>query len=148
MRPTVERQSAGGTVRCVKWTAEQIPDQSGRVAVVSGANSGLGLITARELARKGARTVLASRNLAKAEEAKRAILVGAPKAQVDVAELDLAGLDSVRAFAGWLRSEHQGIDLLVNNAGVIAPPRRRTARWLRASVRHQPPRSLRAHRPG
>jgi NAD(P)-dependent dehydrogenase (short-subunit alcohol dehydrogenase family) len=95
--------------------------------VVSGANSGLGLITARELARKGARTVLACRNLAKGEEAKRAILLRAPKAQLDLAELDLAGLDSVRAFAEWLRSQHQGIDLLVNNAGVMAPPRRRTA---------------------
>jgi NAD(P)-dependent dehydrogenase (short-subunit alcohol dehydrogenase family) len=111
----------------MKWTAERIPDQSGRVAVVTGANSGLGLVTARELARKGARTILACRNQAKGEDARRAIEVRAPSAQVEVAELDLASLESVRAFAGRLRSEHDGIDLLINNAGVMATPRRRTA---------------------
>lgn len=97
------------------------------MAVVTGANSGLGLVTARELARKGARTILACRNKAKGEAARRAIEVRAPSAQVEVAELDLASLESVRAFAGWLRSEHDGIDLLINNAGVMATPRRRTA---------------------
>jgi NAD(P)-dependent dehydrogenase (short-subunit alcohol dehydrogenase family) len=111
----------------MKWTAERIPDQSGRVAVVTGANSGLGLVTARELARKGARTILACRSQAKGEDARRAIEVRAPSAQVEVAELDLASLESVRAFAGRLRSEHDGIDLLINNAGVMATPRRRTA---------------------
>ena len=111
----------------MKWTAERIPDQSGRVTVVTGANSGLGLVTARELARKGARTILACRNQAKGEDARGAIEIRAPSAQVEVAELDLASLDSVRAFAGRLRSEHEGIDLLINNAGVMATPRRRTA---------------------
>jgi NAD(P)-dependent dehydrogenase (short-subunit alcohol dehydrogenase family) len=111
----------------VKWTADQIPDQSGRVAVVTGANSGLGLVTARELARAGARTVLACRDLAKGVQARRVIGARAPGAHVDVAELDLASLDSVRAFAERLRSENDGIDLLVNNAGLMASPRRRTA---------------------
>src|SRR5215207_3120966 len=115
------------SVRPMKWTAERIPDQSGRVAVVTGANSGLGLVTARELARKGARTILACRNPAKGEDARRAIEIRAPEARVEVAELDLASLESVRAFAGRLRSEHEGIDLLINNAGVMATPRRRTA---------------------
>jgi NAD(P)-dependent dehydrogenase (short-subunit alcohol dehydrogenase family) len=111
----------------VKWTADQIPDQRGRVAVVTGANSGLGLVTARELARAGARTVLACRDPAKGEQARRAIEVRAPGAHVDVGGLDLASLDSVRAFAERLRSEYDAIDLLANNAGVMASPRRRTA---------------------
>jgi NAD(P)-dependent dehydrogenase (short-subunit alcohol dehydrogenase family) len=104
-----------------------MPEQSGRLAVVTGANSGLGLVAARELARKGAFTVLACRSTARGEEARSAIAVRAPNAQIEVAELDLASLDSVRAFAERLRSEHEGIDLLVNNAGVMAAPRRRTA---------------------
>ncbi|HYN52586.1 MAG TPA: SDR family NAD(P)-dependent oxidoreductase, partial [Thermoleophilaceae bacterium] len=93
----------------MKWTSDQIPDQNGRLAVVTGANSGLGLVTARELARKGAYVVLACRNRAKGEKARRAIEMRAPTAKVVVAELDLASLDSVRAFAEWLRSEHDGV---------------------------------------
>jgi NAD(P)-dependent dehydrogenase (short-subunit alcohol dehydrogenase family) len=115
------------TVRAVKWTADQMSEQSGRLAVVTGANSGLGLATARELARAGARTVLACRDVARGEQARRDIAVRAPNTEVDVAELDLASLDSVRAFAERLRSAYDGIDLLVNNAGVMATPRRRTA---------------------
>jgi NAD(P)-dependent dehydrogenase (short-subunit alcohol dehydrogenase family) len=111
----------------MKWTAEQIPDQTGRLAVVTGANSGLGLVTARELARSGARTLVACRNLTKGEEARRAIEVRAPAADVEVRELDLASLESVRAFAQTLRAEHDSIDLLVNNAGVMATPRGHTA---------------------
>jgi NAD(P)-dependent dehydrogenase (short-subunit alcohol dehydrogenase family) len=102
------------------WTASDIPDQSGRVAVVTGANSGLGLITARELARAGAKVVIACRNMAKGEEAARTV----PRGQVS--QLDLADLDSVRAFASGYRSEHDHLDLLVNNAGVMAAPRRVT----------------------
>jgi NAD(P)-dependent dehydrogenase (short-subunit alcohol dehydrogenase family) len=110
-----------------KWTAERIPDQSGRLAVVTGANSGLGLITARELARAGARVVLACRNLDKGEGARREIDAGVPSAQLELDELDLGSLDSVRAFAERLRAGHDGIDLLINNAGVMATPRRYTA---------------------
>jgi NAD(P)-dependent dehydrogenase (short-subunit alcohol dehydrogenase family) len=102
------------------WTAADIPDQSGRVAVVTGANSGLGLIVSRELARAGARVVMACRNVAKGEEAARSITTG----NAEVRELDLADLESVRAFAGQLDYDH--LDLLVNNAGVMAPPRRLT----------------------
>jgi NAD(P)-dependent dehydrogenase (short-subunit alcohol dehydrogenase family) len=110
-----------------KWTAERIPDQSGRLAVVTGANSGLGLVTAQELARAGARVVLACRNVEKGEAARDAIARAAPGTQLELEELDLAGLDSVRAFAERFRAAHDGLDLLINNAGVMAPPRRQTA---------------------
>jgi NAD(P)-dependent dehydrogenase (short-subunit alcohol dehydrogenase family) len=95
--------------------------------VVTGANSGLGLVTARELARVGARVVLACRNVAKGEAARREIEAAAPGAPVELEELDLASLESVRAFAERFRAAHDGLDLLINNAGVMAPPRRETA---------------------
>ncbi len=95
--------------------------------VVTGANSGLGLITALELARAGARVVLACRNVAKGEAARREIEAAAPGAPLELEELDLASLESVRAFAERFRSAHDGLDLLINNAGVMAPPRRQTA---------------------
>jgi NAD(P)-dependent dehydrogenase (short-subunit alcohol dehydrogenase family) len=110
-----------------KWTADRIPDQSGRTAVVTGANSGLGSITARELARKGARVVMACRNLEKGEAARRQIEEAAPGAQLELEALDLASLDSVRGFAERVRESHDGLDLLINNAGIMATPRRETA---------------------
>ena len=106
-----------------KWTAADIPDQTGRTAVVTGANSGLGLITARELARHGANVVLACRNTAKGDECAAAILQDAPEGEVDVQALDLAELASVHAFA---EAQDGPIDLLVNNAGVMGIPRRET----------------------
>jgi len=109
------------------WTAERIPDQGGRTAVVTGANSGLGLVTARELARAGAHVVLACRNLGKGEAARREIEAAAPGAPVELEELDLSSLDSVRAFAERFRGGHEGLDLLINNAGVMATPRGQTA---------------------
>ena len=111
----------------IKWTTADIPDQSGRLAIVTGANSGLGLVTARELARAGARVVMTSRNEAKGEEALRAVEVLAPGAELELEQLDLASVDSVRAFAERVRERHPKIDLLINNAGVMAPPRRETA---------------------
>ncbi len=110
-----------------KWTPDQIPDQTGRTAVVTGANSGLGLVCARELARKGANVVLACRNADKGAAALEAISRAAPGAQVELAALDLSSLASVEAFAERFRSTHSGLDLLLNNAGVMAPPRRVTA---------------------
>ncbi len=101
-----------------KWTAADIPDQSGRVAVVTGANSGIGLAAARELARAGAKVVLAVRDPAKGERAAAQIA-----GDTEVSQLDLASLASVREFAAQL----QTVDLLINNAGVMAAPRRLTA---------------------
>jgi NAD(P)-dependent dehydrogenase (short-subunit alcohol dehydrogenase family) len=99
-----------------KWTAAEMTDQRGRTAVVTGANSGLGLATARELANAGAAVVAACRNVAKGREAFGG----------DVRELDLADLSSVQAFAQQLATDHDHLDLLINNAGVMAPPRRLT----------------------
>jgi NAD(P)-dependent dehydrogenase (short-subunit alcohol dehydrogenase family) len=110
-----------------RWEAGDIPDQSGRVAVVTGANSGLGLITARELARKGARVILACRNLQKGEAAIHEVTEAASGPDPELEELDLADLSSVRSFAGRVVAGGEGVDLLINNAGVMAPPRRRTA---------------------
>jgi NAD(P)-dependent dehydrogenase (short-subunit alcohol dehydrogenase family) len=109
------------------WTAKDIPDQSGRNAIVTGANSGLGLVTARELARAGASVVMACRNLDKGHAAIEQVRAAVPDAQVQLEELDLASLESVRGFAERYRATHDGLDLLINNAGVMAPPRRRTA---------------------
>lgn len=109
------------------WTAADIPDQTGRVAVVTGANSGLGLETARELARKGAHVIMAARNLEKAAAAEAEIRREIPGASLEVRELDLGSLDSVKTFATDVRNAHDRIDILVNNAGVMGTPRGETA---------------------
>jgi NAD(P)-dependent dehydrogenase (short-subunit alcohol dehydrogenase family) len=109
------------------WTADNIPDQHGRTAIVTGANSGLGRIVARELARHGARVIVATRDSAKGAEAAKAIKAAFPSATVEAAQLDLADLASVRGFADRIRAGNPHIDLLINNAGVMAAPYRRTA---------------------
>ena len=106
------------------WTKEDIPDQTGRIAVVTGANSGLGAITARELAKAGADVVMACRNTSKGDDVAADIRRQAPGSTVEVAELDLADLTSVHSFAEGLG--HERLDLLVNNAGLMAIPRRET----------------------
>ncbi|TQS30562.1 oxidoreductase [Microbispora sp. KK1-11] len=110
------------------WNASHIPDQHGRVAVVTGANSGLGLVTATELARHGAHVVMAVRNTVAAEREAEAIRRSVPRAEIEVRELDLAALASVHAFAKDLAADFPAIDLLVNNAGVVLlGPARTTA---------------------
>ncbi|MGV0721308.1 SDR family NAD(P)-dependent oxidoreductase [Mycolicibacterium elephantis] len=109
-----------------KWTAADVPDQSGRVAIVTGANSGLGYDTAAVLADKGAHVVLAVRNLDKGRQAVDQIKSGSPNADVTLQELDLSSLNSVRKAAAELRAAHPRIDLLINNAGVMYVPRRET----------------------
>ncbi|WP_346346655.1 oxidoreductase [Streptomyces sp. SID161] len=107
------------------WGTADMPDLSGRVAVVTGANSGLGYVTARELARKGARVVLACRSGTRGREAVARLAAEVPGATAEFGRLDLGELASVRAFAAALPDER--IDLLVNNAGVMAVPYGTTA---------------------
>jgi NAD(P)-dependent dehydrogenase (short-subunit alcohol dehydrogenase family) len=108
-----------------RWSVDQIPDQTGRTAVVTGANSGLGVVTARELARAGTRVVLACRNVAKGEAAAGEIAAAVPGARLQVADLDLSSLASVRRFADTL--EVGELALLINNAGIMMTPQQKTA---------------------
>lgn len=107
------------------WTADDIPDLSGRTAVVTGANSGLGLETTRELARHGAHVIMACRSEDRARRARAEIRQDVPDAKLDVHILDLASLDSVRQFAEDLGPD--AVDLLYCNAGIMAIPRSETA---------------------
>ncbi|MBA2765188.1 MAG: SDR family oxidoreductase [Thermoleophilaceae bacterium] len=107
-----------------KWTADQIPGQDGRLAIVTGANSGLGLFTALELARRGAEVVVACRSVEKGATAAAEIRKTAAGPEPVVAALDLASLESVRAFAAGFAGRR--VDLLVNNAGVMMTPRQVT----------------------
>jgi NAD(P)-dependent dehydrogenase (short-subunit alcohol dehydrogenase family) len=111
----------------MSWTAADIPDQSGRTAVVTGANGGLGLETARALAAAGARVVMAARNQEKAGEAVAEIRGELSDASLEVVALDLASQASVREAAERILAGHDAIDILVNNAGVMGIPERRTA---------------------
>lgn len=106
-----------------KWTQNDIPDLSGKVVVITGANSGLGLASTKALAAKGATVVMACRNLNKAEQAKAEVLAGDRNAKLDVMELDNASLASVRAFADAFKAKYDRLDILLNNAGLMAIPR-------------------------
>ncbi|WP_406167644.1 oxidoreductase [Streptomyces canus] len=107
------------------WNEKAIPDQSGRVAVVTGANSGIGYVTARELARRGARVLLACRSEARGAGAGERLGAEVPRAEVQFARLDLGDLSSVREFAAAY--PYDRLDLLINNAGVMALPYGTTA---------------------
>jgi NAD(P)-dependent dehydrogenase (short-subunit alcohol dehydrogenase family) len=109
-----------------QWTAADVPDQSGRVAVVTGANTGIGYEAALVLAGKGAKVIIAVRNLDKGTKAVAALKQVHPDADVTLQELDLSSLASIHAAADDLRSALPRIDLLINNAGVMYPPKQTT----------------------
>ncbi|GHJ40226.1 oxidoreductase [Streptomyces sp. TS71-3] len=110
-----------------RWSAGDIPDQRGRTAVITGANTGIGFETAKALALRGATVALAVRDVEKGKRAAEEIRAAGPTAEIRVQHLDLGSLASVRAAAEELRSTHSQIDLLINNAGVMYTPHRTTA---------------------
>lgn len=109
-----------------KWNAENIPDQQGRTAIVTGASSGIGFEAARVLANKGAQVIIAVRSLKKGNAAADKIRHQSQNADVKVMELDLADLASVKIFAEAFKKAYARIDLLINNAGVMIPPYSKT----------------------
>jgi NAD(P)-dependent dehydrogenase (short-subunit alcohol dehydrogenase family) len=109
-----------------KWTTADIPNQTGRTAVITGANTGLGYETAAALAAKGAHVVLAVRNIEKGKAAADLIRRAAPDANLALQELDLSSLESIRNGADQLRAQYETIDLLINNAGVMMTPKSTT----------------------
>ncbi|MFM9032885.1 MAG: SDR family NAD(P)-dependent oxidoreductase [Mycobacterium sp.] len=111
----------------MKWTESNVPDQSGRLAIVTGSNTGLGYDTARVLAARGAHVVMAVRDTAKGDAAAARIRRLSPDAEVSVRKLDLGSLASVRQAGAELAAEYPRIDLLINNAGVMYPPKSTTA---------------------
>jgi NAD(P)-dependent dehydrogenase (short-subunit alcohol dehydrogenase family) len=110
----------------MSWTADDIPNLDGKVAVVTGGNGGLGFESSRALAGAGAHLVMAARNGEKASAARERIMSEHPRAIVDIVQLDLASLESVRGAAEAISSRHDAVDILMNNAGVMAMPERRT----------------------
>ncbi len=110
----------------IKWTYNDIPSLEGRVAIVTGANSGLGYYTVRGLADKGCEVIMACRNIQKGEVAKKELLQQNPDARLKLMHLDLSDLESVQQFADDFSDSYQQLDLLINNAGLMAIPLRRT----------------------
>ncbi|KAA1418844.1 SDR family NAD(P)-dependent oxidoreductase [Nocardioides humilatus] len=108
------------------WNATDIPDQRGRTAVVTGANGGLGLVTARDLAAKGAHVVMAVRNQEKAASAVAEIRAAVPDASLELVALDLSSQASVKEAAAQILAAHPSLDLLINNAGVMGIPQVKT----------------------
>jgi len=116
------------------WTTANISSQSGRVAIVTGSNSGIGYETALELAQKGATVVLACRSLKKAESAAAGIRQSNPPGEVVVMELDLSDLNSVRQFATNFLAQYNRLDLLINNAGIMMPPYGQTTQGFETQI--------------
>lgn len=105
-----------------KWTADDIPDLTGKVIIVTGSNSGIGFEAAKEFVRKGALTILACRNMNKAQAAQDLIQASSPNAHAEIMRLDLANLDSVYQFAREFHERFTRLDVLVNNAGIMMAP--------------------------
>ncbi len=110
----------------MKWTFENIPDLTGKLIIVTGANSGLGYWTTFHLASHHAEVIMACRDTIKGKKAAEKIRSGAPGARLHVRKLDLADLDSIRVFSAQVHKDFKRLDILVNNAGVMAIPERRT----------------------
>jgi NAD(P)-dependent dehydrogenase (short-subunit alcohol dehydrogenase family) len=111
-----------------KWTTDQIPSQTGKIVLVTGANSGLGFYSAKALAEKGAFVIMAVRNLNLGKVAQQKITEACPDAKTEVLPLDLADLESIRQFARIVGDKHKKLDILINNAGVMFPPHREETR--------------------
>ena len=109
-----------------KWTAENIPDQKGRIAIVTGSSSGIGYEAAKVLANKNEKVVIAVRNLEKGEKAKAKIVNQNSNADVVVIKIDLSDLSSIKSFVEEYRQKFDKLDLLINNAGVMIPPYSKT----------------------
>ncbi|MFX0052403.1 MAG: oxidoreductase [Candidatus Hermodarchaeota archaeon] len=105
-----------------KWTTDDIPDLTGKVIIVTGANSGVGFEAAKEFARKGAETILACRNMEKANKAANKIKKEIPKANTVVMHLDLSSLKSVHQFAEEFKAHYSQLNILLNNAGIMFVP--------------------------
>lgn len=108
------------------WNINSIPDLTGKNAIITGANSGLGLETAKIFAQKGAHVILAVRNVDKGEQARKSILESVSNANVEIMKLDLSDLSSVREFSVQYKEKYSTLDLLINNAGVMMPPFQKT----------------------
>ena len=104
------------------WTTNNTPNLTGKVAIVTGANSGIGWDTAVALAEKGAAVIMACRNLARSEPALDALKARVPGADVELMQLDLASQESVRGFADEFKAKYDRLDLLINNAGIMMVP--------------------------
>ena len=110
-----------------KWTQLDIPDQTGKVIVITGANSGLGLECTKILAGKGGHVVMVVRNMSKGEAARAEVLAKHPAASLDLMQADMGDLSSVKAFADAFKAKYDRLDILLNNAGIMAVPRQETA---------------------
>jgi NAD(P)-dependent dehydrogenase (short-subunit alcohol dehydrogenase family) len=106
----------------MNWTLENMPDLSGKIIVVTGGNSGLGYESVKAFASSGAEVIMASRSLEKGEEARTKILKEIPGGKIEVRQLDLGDLESVRSFASDFKPDHKKLDVLLNNAGIMMTP--------------------------
>lgn len=123
----VSNRQDNGTAPDGSWTTDDMPDLTGKVAIVTGANSGIGWDTAVAFAEKGATVIMACRNLEKGQAALDQLKTEVPGADVELMQLDLASLDSVRAFAETFDAKYDRLDLLINNAGIMMVPYAQTA---------------------
>ena len=105
-----------------KWTLDRIPDLSGKIILITGANSGLGLVSSKAMAARGATVIMACRSLSKGEKARLEILQAFPQAKIELAELDLANLETINSFSQWFLSRFDRLDILLNNAGIMMTP--------------------------